>query len=201
MGKKVSKEKEGEKEKLSAKDFATRVVSMMSDYMDTPEYLKNEVSALRATSNVQLSSINTNANDIAVIKQEMIEPIKGRRLWAGIEGRDQEVYEQIKAEFIEPLEKKIEQQEKLIDRLLSLVEKQSKQIDTIAKKADKTEEDLAILQTLVMANSWQRGQSNPQPFKPYFTNDPTLDGGKIMCGGNDNLFQTLKQEYQKDELA
>lgn len=201
MGKKVSNKGE---EKLSAKDFAERVVKSMGDYMDSPEYLKNEVSALRSTMNVQLGSINAASSNITTIKQEMMDPMYGTRLWDGITKRDQTTHDQLKYEEIDPLKEKIEEQAKLIDRLLDLVEKQSKQIEIIAKKADQTEDDLKILQTLVASSVFSRGTttpSNPITTNPYFGTTPTLSSTnniKPCRNGKSGLFESLKEEYSND---
>ena len=197
MSKKVSKEGE----KLSAKQTAVKIIGCMNDTMNSPESLRNDIDAVRSALNVQLSSSNRNTADIATVKQEMLDPMSRKRLWDGIADRNSEVYDQMLENEVKPLKEivkdlseQVEQQGKLIDKLLSLVEKQNKQLERIAKKADSTEDDLKILQTLVASSVFKRGLSTPST-SPFFKSGPVMSSGR---NGKSSLSSALKDEYNKE---
>lgn len=197
MSKKVSKEGE----KLSAKQAAVKIIDCMDDTMNSPEFLRNEIDAVRSALNVQLESSNRNTAEIATVKQEMLDLMAHKRMCGGIVGRDNEAYDQMLENEVKPLKEivkdlseQVEQQGKLIDKLLSLVEKQNKQIERIAKKADSTEDDLKILQTLVTSSLFKRGPSTPST-SPLFNSGPVMSSGR---NGKSSLFSALKEEYSKE---
>lgn len=76
MSKKVSKEGE----KLSAKQAAVKIIDCINDTMNSPEFLRNEIDAVRRALNVQLASSNRNTADIATVMQEMLDPMAHKRM-------------------------------------------------------------------------------------------------------------------------
>lgn len=59
--------------------------------------------AVRSALNVQLASSNRNTADIATVKQEMLDPMAHKRMWDGIVGRGNEVYDQMLENEVKPL--------------------------------------------------------------------------------------------------
>lgn len=159
--------------------------------------MKNEIMALRSTTNVQLSSCNSNTADIAAIKQEMLHPFSHKRLWDGVRETVQEGVDLVESHAAEKnveQDEKISQLETLSDKLLNMVEKMQKSNDELRSEVKLLKEQVNTLEAavagIVTKTMYPRGPSTPStqplfgpnsPLKKESIGDDPSDYNKVWC--------------------
>lgn len=144
------------------------------------EWMKDELVALRSTVNVALQGSNKAQADVATVKQEMIHPVTGSRLWDGIRAEVDSKATVVQAQGamdMKMLSDRVDELEQTVDQLMDLVQK------LIEVKTEKKEEkDGSLDEILKIMKSIPKSPSTPTtPIHPRY--------GKAIFGGpyNDGL--------------